>query len=123
MRLCLDLNSDLIWEIDDFFIIPHHTDSDLVLNYYEYKIQSSDPLFIEWICQDKRDILIYLEDSEEKYHELDGCSGIKEQIKLVSVKIWFYRTGIHNMTSDRVRFIDNKVKSYKRNQILKKLDI
>lgn len=123
MRLCIDLNSDLTWEISDFMIIPHHTESELVLNYYEYKIRTNDQKFIDWVCQDKRDILIYLEDFEEKYHELTGCSGIKEMSDLVSVKIWFYRTGTKNMSSDRVKFVESKVLSYKRTQVLKKLDI
>lgn len=123
MKLCIDMNSELMWYIDDFLILPHHTESDLSLHYYEYKIKSSDTEFHQWLCQSQRDILIYLEDSNEKYHELSGCSGIKESDELVSVKIWFYRTGIKNMTPDRIKLIDSKVLSYKRSQILNKLDI
>ena len=118
MRLCLDLNSDLIWAIEDFLIINHLTESDLVLNYYEYKIRTQDVNFTDWICKEKRDILIYLEDSDIKYHELSGCAGIPEAGDLISVKIWFYRSGTQNMTNDRIQSIESRVKCYQRSQKL-----
>lgn len=123
MRLCIDLNSDLTWEIEDFLIISHQSDSEMVINYYEYKIKTNDGFLIRWLCQEHRDLIIYLGDKEEKYHELSGCSGIQESDDIVSVKIWFYRTGIKNLTKDRVSFIEHKVLTYQRNQTLQKLDI
>lgn len=125
MNLCIDLNSDQIWRIEQFLVIPPPevvSATTGMISFYEYKVQTSDSGLINWLCKDRRDVLLFLEDDEVKYHTLQ-CQALQEAPDLLSVKMWFYWSGTQNMTKDRVDMINHKVLSYKRNQILKNLEL